>query len=89
MLTPNTVLQGRYCILRQIGGGGQALVYLAEDLNLGGLRAIKELKHDPSATPQERQADYDQFQREARILAGLNHPNLVRVWDHFRVGDYA
>ena len=89
MLIPGTVLQGRYRIIRQIGGGGQALVYLAEDTNLGSLRAIKELTPDPNASPQERQVAYDQFQREAQILAGLNHPNLARVWDHFRVGGNA
>ena len=89
MLIPGTVLQSRYRIIRQIGGGGQALVYLAEDTNLGDLRAIKELTHDPNASPQDRQAAYDQFQREARVLARLNHPNLARVWDHFRVGDNA
>jgi len=83
------VLQGRYRIIRQIGGGGQALVYLAEDTNLGSLRAIKELMPDPNASAQERQAAYDQFQREARILTELNHPNLARVWDHFRIGDNA
>ena len=89
MLASATVLQSRYRIIRQIGGGGQALVYLAEDTNLGDLRAIKELTHDPNASPQERQTAYDQFQREARVLARLNHPNLARVWDHFRVGDNA
>ena len=89
MLIPGTVIQGRYRIIRQIGGGGQALVYLAEDTNRGGLRAIKELTPDPNASPQEQQAAYDQFQREAYILAMLNHPNLVQVWGHFRVGDNA
>jgi len=89
MLTPGTELQGRYRTIRQIGGGGQALIYLAEDTHLGVWRAIKELVPDPNATRQERQAAYDQFQREARILAGLNHPNLTRVWDHFRIGDNA
>ncbi|MDH7487096.1 MAG: bifunctional serine/threonine-protein kinase/formylglycine-generating enzyme family protein [Anaerolineae bacterium] len=89
MLISGMILQHRYRIIRQIGGGGQALVYLAEDTNLGSLRAIKELTPDPAATPQERQAAYDQFQREARILAGLNHPHLARVWDHFREGGNA
>ncbi len=89
MLIPGTVLQNRYRIIRQIGGGGQALVYLAEDTNRGGLRAIKELTPDPNASPQEQQAAYDQFQREAYILAMLNHPNLVQVWGHFRVGGNA
>ena len=89
MLIPGTVLQGRYRIIRQIGGGGQALVYLAEDTNLGGSRAIKELTPDLNASPQEQQAAYDQFQREAFILAMLSHPNLVQVWGHFHVGDKA
>ena len=89
MLIPGTVLQGRYRIIRQIGGGGQALVYLAEDTNLGDLRAIKELTPDANASPQEQQAAYDQFEREARILIELNHPHLVYVWEHSRVGDNA
>ncbi|MBL7066194.1 MAG: serine/threonine protein kinase [Anaerolineae bacterium] len=89
MLIPGTLLQNRYRIIRQIGGGGQALVYLAEDTNLGSLRAIKELTPDLNASPQEQQAAYDQFEREARILIELNHPNLVWVWDHFRVGGNA
>ena len=89
MLISGAMLQGRYRIIRPIGGGGQALVYLAEDLNLGGRRAVRELMSYPLATPQEQQEAYDQFQREARILARLNHPNLVWVWDHFHVGGNA
>ncbi|MBM4026034.1 MAG: hypothetical protein FJ280_11610 [Planctomycetes bacterium] len=89
MLTRGAMLQNRYRVIRQLGGGGQAIVYLAEDLNLGVQRAVKELLPDPAVTPQERQAAYDQFRVEARILASLNHPNLARVWDHFQVGDNA
>ena len=89
MLIAGTMLQSRYRIVRQIGGGGQALIYLADDTNLGGLRAVKELTPDANASPQEQQAAYDQFEREARILTELNHPHLVYVWEHFRVGGNA
>ena len=89
MPNPGVMLQNRYRVIRQLGGGGQALVFLVDDLNLGVVRAVKELLPDPAATQQERLAAYDQFRVEARILADLNHPNLARVWDHFRVGDTA
>ena len=75
-LQPGAILRHRYRIDRQLGRGGMGTVYLAYDQSLKIPVAVKEnLSIDPEA---ERQ-----FRREAELLAGLRHPNLPRVTDHF------
>lgn len=73
----NGLLDGRYRLLRQIGQGGMARVFVAEDEDLHREVAIKVLA--------DRYAGDDQFlerfTREARAAAGLNHPNIVQVYD--------
>jgi eukaryotic-like serine/threonine-protein kinase len=73
----NTLFDGRYKILRKLGAGGMANVYLAEDQELGRRVAIKILN--------ERHANDDQFverfRREAKNAAGLSHPNIVSIFD--------
>ncbi len=77
LLAANTVLQGRYRVLHVLGCGGMGAVYLTEDTHLGRKKvAIKE-NFDTSSAAQT------QFQREALILANLDHPNLPKVTDHF------
>jgi serine/threonine-protein kinase len=76
-------LQGRYRLVRTLGQGGMAAVYLAEDLRLGRRCAVKESAPDPAASPQALAQLRQQFQMEARTLAGLDHPNLPRVSDYF------
>ncbi len=80
MLTPNTVLQNRYCIIRQLGQGGMGTVYEAKALRLNTTVALKETHF----TDQQLRK---QFEREAQLLAGLRHPALPRVIDHFDEGD--
>jgi serine/threonine protein kinase/beta-lactam-binding protein with PASTA domain len=67
----------RYLILRKLGSGGMADVYLAEDQELGRRVALKLLneRHANDAQFVER------FRREAQSAAGLNHPNIVSVFD--------
>jgi serine/threonine protein kinase len=80
MLTPETILQGRYRIVRQLGQGGMGAVYEAVDQRLDTTVALKE-----TLFSEERLRK--QFEREARLLARLHHPALPRVSDHFSEGD--
>ena len=75
-LAPDTVLQGRYRIVKQLGKGGMGAVYEAVDERLDATVALKETL---SADTRLRQ----QFHQEARLLAQLNHPALPRVSDYF------
>ncbi len=87
MLTPGRVLQNRYRIIRQIGGGGMGTVYLAEDLRLPGRRcAVKEMS-PALLSLQDRPWAIQAFQQEAHLLASLSHPNLAAVTDFFQEGE--
>jgi Protein kinase domain len=65
----------RYRVLRRLGAGGMATVYLAEDERLGRKVAVKRMHADSPEDVAKR------FDREARLGASLNHPNLVAVFD--------
>ena len=73
----NTVIDGRYRILNRIGSGGMADVYAAEDTHLGRQVALKVL-HRRFAEDAEF---VERFRREASSAAGLQHPNVVSVYD--------
>jgi eukaryotic-like serine/threonine-protein kinase len=81
-LAPNTLLQHRYRIVRQLGKGGMGAVYEAVDEHLGTTVALKE-------TLSSQASARKQFAQEARLLAALQHPALPRVSDHFTEGDRA
>ena len=68
-----TVFDGRYKIVRKLGAGGMADVYLAEDQELGRRVAIKILNDRHAADDQF----IERFRREAKNAAGLSHPNIV------------
>jgi len=83
MLAPDTLLQNRYRILRQIGGGGMGMVYLAEDTRLPGrMCAIKEMS-PAQLDPDDRTWASDGFRQEAQMLATLDHVGLTAVTDFF------
>src|SRR3990172_6323005 len=73
----DTVFDGRYRILRRLGSGGMANVYLAEDAELGRRVAIKIL-NDRYANDE---LFVERFRREAKSAAGLSHPNIVSIYD--------
>ena len=88
MLAPGVILQNRYTILHELGGGGMSRVYLAQDARLGTrLCAVKELRVDPGTPPAEVPQMEALFQQEAILLAELQHPNLPAVWDFFAEAD--
>jgi D-alanyl-D-alanine dipeptidase len=76
MIAPNTLLQNRYLVLKQIGQGGMGAVYIATDQRFGSTVALKETFFTEAGL---RKA----FEREARLLNHLRHPALPRVSDHF------
>ncbi|MGI8945293.1 MAG: Stk1 family PASTA domain-containing Ser/Thr kinase [Thermoleophilaceae bacterium] len=73
----DTVIDGRYRVLERIGSGGMADVYRAEDTHLGREVALKML-HRRFAQDAEF---VERFRREAKAAAGLQHPNVVAVYD--------
>ena len=77
MLTPGTVLAGRYEVVGRIGAGGMSNVYKARDLKLNRYVAIKVLKPEFSAD----ETFVKKFRVEAQSAAGLSHPNIVNVYD--------
>src|SRR6185503_89737 len=80
MLSPETILQGRYRIVRQLGQGGMGAVYEAVDERLDTVVALKETFFSDERLRK-------QFEREARLLARLHHQALPRVSDHFSEGE--
>lgn len=76
---------GHYRIKRQIGYGGMATVFLAEDVHLGREVALKVFWPRPGET----QDFLRRFAREARVLAQLDHPNILPVYDYGEQGEMA
>jgi serine/threonine protein kinase/tetratricopeptide (TPR) repeat protein len=74
-LAPKTRL-GTYEILGNLGAGGMGEVYRAKDLRLGREVAVKVLPDAVASSPDRRA----RFEREARTVAGLNHPNIVTLY---------
>src|SRR3982751_209311 len=70
---------GRYEILREVGRGGMAMVYLARQTDLDRFVALKELGAFHASDPSFAQ----RFIRESRVAGSLSHPNLVTVHDYF------
>ena len=68
------ILKGRYCIIEQIGQGGEGSLYLARDMDLGTLWAVKEL-------PMERK-------KEAKLMRLLEHPVLPKMTDYAERGEF-
>jgi serine/threonine protein kinase len=76
MLSPDTVLQNRYRIVRKLSAGGMGTVYDAVDLRFNSQVALKETHFTEEALRK-------QFEREAHLLYKMRHPAIARVIDHF------
>jgi serine/threonine protein kinase len=68
---------GNYNIVSEIGSGGMAVVYKAEQQSLGRLVAIKELRRELAKDP----SIITRFEREAKSVAALGHQNIVHIYD--------
>ena len=78
MIQIGKIFAGRYRIIKQIGRGGMADVYLAKDLILDGEEvAVKVLRTNYQTDP----IAVARFQREAKAMADLDHPHIVRITD--------
>ena len=75
---------GRYYILDQLGEGGMAIVYKAYDTRLESDVAVKVIRTENLA-PSILERSLKRFEREAKALARLTHPNIVKVTDY---GEY-
>ena len=76
-IAPDTMVDGRYRVLKRLGTGGMAEVWCAEDEVLGRNVALKLLGSRYAEDPEFR----ERFRREARAAAGLTHPNIVGIFD--------
>ncbi len=76
-LATGTLIDGRYKVVSRLGAGGMADVFLAEDQQLGRKVALKLLYHRFAEDP----GFVERFRREAQAAAGLQHPNVVSVYD--------
>jgi beta-lactam-binding protein with PASTA domain len=72
-----TVIDDRYKVISRLGAGGMADVFLAEDMQLGRKVALKLLHRRFAEDP----GFVERFRREAQAAAGLQHPNVVSVYD--------
>src|ERR1019366_6011814 len=76
-VAPNTLIDGRYRVISRLGTGGMADVFLAQDQQLGRQVAVKLLHRRFAEDP----GFVERFRREAQAAAGLQHPNVVSVYD--------
>jgi serine/threonine-protein kinase len=76
-------LNGRYEVLARLGAGGVGVVYQGRHVQLDRLVAIKVLQQSAAASPEWRR----RFEREARVLSALAHPNIVPITDFGIDGD--
>jgi predicted Ser/Thr protein kinase len=76
---PVVRIVGRYEILREVGHGGTAVVYLARQADLDRSVALKELAGLHARDP----AFVERFLRESRVTGSLSHPNVVTVYEYF------
>jgi hypothetical protein len=82
----SVMIRGHRCI-KQVGSGGMCTIYLAESERAGSLVVLKVFSQVPDVS--ERFVSFDRFLQEYEIVAGLNHPNIVRIHDLGVADDHA
>src|ERR1051325_11367289 len=76
-------LSTQYQVVREIGRGGMGVVFLARDIALHRLVAIKVLRYEYASSDEHR----ERFRREAQMTARQSHPNIVPVYTFGEVDD--
>jgi len=83
MIAANTIIGGRYRVVKPLGGGGMKMVYLAEDLRLASRPSALAEMVDSFTSPDMQKQAIASFQREADMLAQLSNEHIPRVFDRF------
>src|SRR5947209_16429144 len=83
MIAANSIVGGRYRVVKALGGGGMKLVYLAEDLRLAARPCALAEMVDSFTSADAQQQAVAAFQREADMLAQLSNEHIPRVFDRF------
>src|SRR5579863_5064159 len=83
MIAANSIVGGRYRVVKALGGGGMKLVYLAEDLRLAARPCALAEMVDSFTSPDAQKQAIAAFQREADMLAQLSNEHIPRVFDRF------
>jgi serine/threonine-protein kinase len=77
------LLGAQFQVVRELGRGGMGVVFLARDIALHRLVAIKALRYEFTSSEEHR----ERFRREARLTARLSHPGIVSVYGFGEAGD--
>jgi serine/threonine protein kinase/ABC-type branched-subunit amino acid transport system substrate-binding protein len=86
MLQPGYILSDRYKMVKPLGQGGQSNVYLLMDTRLRGKKWVCKEFIAQYTDPRDQALAKKHFEREAQLLANLDHPNLPKVNDYFAQG---
>lgn len=76
--TEKNILFNRYEVIKELGRGGMGIVYEVYDKNIGRNVALKVIIHQGNISSQRQNK---RFEREARLLAKLSHPHIIKVYD--------
>lgn len=84
MFQPNSVIAGRYQVIRLVGQGGMSNLYLAYDRKYNNAIVVVKEMTAAYSDPKEQQMAVELFHREAKLLASLNHRHIPKVYDYFQ-----
>lgn len=84
MFQPNSVIAGRYQVVRLVGQGGMSNLYLAYDRKYSNATVVVKEMTAAYSDPNEQKMAVDLFHREAKLLASLNHRHIPKVYDYFQ-----
>lgn len=84
MFQPNSIIAGRYQVIRLVGQGGMSNLYLAYDRKYSNAVVVVKEMTASYSDPKEQQMAVDLFHREAKLLASLKHRHIPRVFDYFQ-----